>query len=99
MFRREVFDALVAVRRELHGHQPPAVAARDERAVGIGHEHRSDRAAIDGARQIGLEDDIHPVLQDAGTMPADAHRFPDRTLRAISADEVLRSHVALHPGR
>src|SRR5829696_4206451 len=99
MFRREVFDALAAVRHELHGHQPSPVAAWHERPVDIRHEHRSDRAIIDDARQIGLENDVHPVLQDPGTVPADAYRLPDGAVRTIRADQIPGANTALRTGR
>ena len=99
MVRREIFDTLATVRHELHRHQPPAVASRHERAVDIGHENGSDRAAVDDARQVGFEDDVHPVLQDARTMPADAHCVPDGALRTVRANQVLRAHTALRTGR
>jgi hypothetical protein len=99
MIGGEVFGAFVAVRNKLHSHQPPAATTRNKRSVDIGHEHRSDRVAIGDGRQIGVEDHVHPVLQDPRTMSADAHRFPDGALRAISSDEVLRSNAVLRPRR
>ena len=99
MFRREVLDALAAVRHELHGHQPSPVAAWHERPVDIGHKHRSERAPSDDARQIGLEDDVHPMLQDTGAVPADAHGLPDGALRTIRADQVLGANTTLRTGR
>src|SRR5262249_26039341 len=79
--------------------QPPAVAARDERAVDIGDEHRADRAAVDDTWQIGLEDDVHPVLEDAGTMPTNTHGLADAALRTVSADQVLGANTAFRASR
>jgi DNA-binding MarR family transcriptional regulator len=62
-----------------------------EPAHALQYHPRTDR--------IGLEDDVHPVLQDARTVPADAYRLPDGALRAIRADQVLGANTALRTGR
>lgn len=96
---RDVFGALAAIRRELHGHQPAAVAARHQRAVDVRDECRSDHPAIDGRRQVGFEDHVHPVLQHPGAVPAYADGIANAALRPVGADQVLRPNPGLGAGR
>jgi len=93
--RREILRTFTAVRDVLNRHQPAAVAARHEGAVDVGDEHRSHEAAVDCRRQVSLEDHVHPVLEDAGSVAYDPQRLAHRTVGSIRADQVLRAYRLL----
>ncbi|CAD5253822.1 hypothetical protein BOS5A_200035 [Bosea sp. EC-HK365B] len=87
--RVEILRPVAILGKILQRQQPTPFAAWGERGVEVGDEAGGEALAIEGRRQVGVEDQVHPVLQHARTAHADAETLAQRAAGAVRDDQII----------
>jgi hypothetical protein len=84
--RVEILRLVAILGKILQRQQPAPFAAWGERGVEVGDKAGGEALATEGRRQVGVEDQVHPVLQHARTAHADAEPLAQRAAGAVRDD-------------
>src|SRR5690606_693525 len=85
----EIFRSFSLLRKVLQREQPASARTRRDRGVEAGDEAGGESLAADLGRQVRVENDVHPVLQNAWAASVNAEHLAERAARAVSRDQIV----------